>query len=366
MKWWLGLVIVVLLSAAAIVSNPSFGARPSQEAKNIFETSKHFNQAEGVFENRRPNLIAEMRSDSMNWGVISDFLKGGPDRVPTQKLPEVKPDLNLFVEPSKALKIIWLGHTTFLLSLEGKIVLVDPVFGPSASPFSFMVKRFQAPVITLEELPKIDFVLISHDHYDHLDMSTIKYFADKKTHFITPLGLSAHLKQWGVARERISESDWWQSRTLGGIEFIATPAQHFSGRGVFDANETLWASWVIQTENHNIYFSGDSGYDTHFVDIGEKYGPFEVAFIESGQYNENWKAVHMMPEESMQAFMDLKAKRYFPVHWGMFELSLHSWYEPIERLTKLSQEKGVELLSPKLGQMITLDGTTEFEQWWKL
>ena len=262
-------------------------------------------------------------------------------------------------------RFIWFGHSSFLLNMEGKIILVDPVLSDSAAPVSFLVQRFQAPVLKLEELPEIDYIIISHDHYDHLDMETVKFFADKKAEFITPLGVGEHIKSWGIEKSRVSEMDWWQETQRDQIKIIATPAQHFSGRGLVKQNHTLWASWVIQSSKHNVYFSGDTGYDIHFKDIGEKYGPFDIAFIENGQYNPQWEEVHMLPEQAAQAYFDLKAKKFFPIHWGMFELSLHSWYEPIVKISELGEKRDIDIVAPRIGEMISVNDELETANWWQ-
>ncbi len=213
-------------------------------------------------------------------------------------------------------------------------------------------------------MPPIDYVLISHDHYDHLDRESVIFFKDKKAAFITALGVGSHMVGWGIDRKRITELDWWQKCVVPGLEFIAAPAQHFSGRGALRSNSTLWASWVLRNDKHNVYFSGDSGFDTHFKDIGDKYGPFDLAFVESGQYNEKWAEVHLLPEFFHQTYLDLRAKRYFPVHWGMFELSLHTWYDPAVRLSVLAKETGMNLVTPKLGEMVTLNDRYINNPWW--
>lgn len=284
---------------------------------------------------------------------------------PAKKMPEVKPDLKAFVKKSNETKFIWLGHSTFLVNLKGKIILFDPVFSGHASPVSFAIKRFQPPVIGLEDLPEIDFVIISHDHYDHLDMDSIKFFKDKKTKFFAPLGVPSHLMFWGIKKENIHELDWWQSVKYGDLEFVCTPSQHFSGRSP-DGNVTLWSSWVVKSDEKRIFYSGDTGYDTHFKAIGKKYGPFEVAFMENGQYNKAWEDVHMLPEQTVRAFQDLKGENLVSVHWGMFDLSIHSWYEPIERVSALAEKEKINHLTPKLGEMVTMGANLKKpEKWWK-
>ena len=359
-------IFVGLISSVLAVACSSFGSDSSEEKKLSFKNSLNYDSSNGVFKNRRPKLISEMEKEAMDFKTMWDFFFGSQaDRVPVAQLPELKPDLGEFIKESEDLKSIWLGHSSFLLNMNGKIILVDPVFSGAASPIPFSVKRFQKPVLKLNELPEIDFILISHDHYDHLDMESIKFFKEKNTQFIAPLGVGSHMQSWGIEEERIFEKDWWQSHKIEGLEFIATPAQHFSGRSLFDRNHSLWASWVIRSDKHSVYFSGDSGYDVHFKEIGDKYGPFDLAFVENGQYNKKWRAVHLLPEETIQATKDLKAKRMIPVHWGMFELSMHAWYEPIEESFLRTQAENFQLIAPKIGQMIYLNDSNEIEKWWE-
>lgn len=324
-------ILIMWISMISGCSN--FGTRPNEEDQERLRLSRHYNKERNAFENHRPDLMAEMRKKSMNWEAIKEWFAGEKNRVPTKKIPEIRPDIRKFLKSSDVLKMIWLGHSSFMINMEGKIILIDPVFSNSASPIPFLVKRFQKPVLELDELPEIDFILISHDHYDHLDMRTTKFFLGKKTKFISPLGVGSHLRGWGIDQDRIVEKDWWESETFSDLEFICVPAQHFSGRVGMSSNDTLWASWIIKSKNHKIYYSGDSGYDIHFREIGEKYGPFEAALLDCGQYNERWREVHMFPEEAVTASQELKSKKMVSAHWGMFELALHSWVEPAEKLS---------------------------------
>ena len=360
----LGFVLTVVVGGYLIFKLPAFGAVLSAEQIEQHKKSAQYRAEKSIFVNQQENVIELMRKDFSILNALYEWLKPSVAKSPEQKLPEVKPDLQSFLAPSDELKLIWLGHSTFLLNMSGTIILVDPVFGPSAAPFSFLVKRFQATTLSLEELPKIDYIVISHDHYDHLDMPTMKFFATKEVQFLVPLGIGAHLNKWGIDLSRITQMDWWQSKTVGDVEFIATPAQHFSGRSPFEENKTLWASWVIRSKLHNVYFSGDSGYNKHYKEIGDKYGPFDLAFLENGQYNVKWRAVHNLPEESVQAYFDLRAKRFLPVHWGMFVLSLHTWREPVDKLLELSKEKGVNIVTPKLGEMVTVNDNYKNTEWW--
>ena len=319
----------------------------------------------GRFANRRPNLMKEMSSFGNTLKMLKAFFRPQPQRTPGKSLPEVKPDLSDFLNNNgRQLTYIWLGHSSFLVNFEGRILLFDPVFH-SASPVSFVIPRFQAPVLSLEELPEIDAIVLSHDHYDHLDCKVMSYLAKKKMKVITTLMVGTRLQKMGFPADRITELDWWQEHQEFGLTFVATPAQHFSGRGLLDRNKTLWCSFVIFSSSHRLFFSGDSGYDIHFQQIGDQYGPFDVTFMENGQYNELWKAVHMMPEEAMQAHLDVKGKYLVPVHWGMFKLSTHSWFEPIERIQKAAKKNFVKLMTPLMGQVVDIDQPPVFEEWWK-
>ena len=366
MKILMGIILIIILIAIAIYNWDELGKNPKGADLDRFSSSVNFNKETKRFVNRRPKLISEMQKENFKWSNIIEWFKIKENQTPTHKLPEIKPDISDFLRPAKELKSIWLGHSTFLLNMSGKIILVDPVFSEAAAPIKSMVKRFQKPVIALNDLPKIDFILISHDHYDHLDTKSIKHFVGKDVKFVTPLGIGSHLKSWGIEEKNITEKDWWESAEFGDLKFIATPAQHFSGRQGFNGNSTLWASWVIKDKTHNIYFSGDSGYDTHFKEIGDTYGPFDVAFMETGQYNESWKQVHMMPSEAVQAFKDVNANVFIPIHWGMFKLALHTWSDPVEQLSKFSKLENFKLVVPKIGELLNHSGSFENDFWWNM
>ncbi len=355
-----------LIQTFLFIHCSAFGKDPHGSHLEKIQKSPHYNLEREQFVNRNQELLDEMRRNQNIFKISMRFLFGGdPNRRPEVKLPEVKPDLEEFLKKSESMKFIWFGHSTFLVNLDGKIILFDPVFSESAAPFSFMVKRFQDAVLKLEELPPVDYIILSHDHYDHLDMETIEFFKNKSTKFITPLGVISHLKEWGIAEDRLTELDWWQSVSIDSLQIVCTPAQHFSGRKGPGGNKTLWGSWVLMGKKERMYFSGDSGYDVHFKNIGDKFGPFDVTFIENGQYNEQWRAVHVLPEETAQAFLDLRGKKLVPVHWGMFVLSLHSWYEPVEKLEQEAVKRNIELLTPKFGQLVDTKKENFFERWWK-
>lgn len=346
--------------AVLLLTVPLLGECMSKETTTNF--SSEYNEFQNLPEN--DNRVNKMGFfDGLS--VMKELFLNKATRSPQVKLPEVKPDIKEFLAQSDFLKFIWLGHSTLLLNMEGKIFLVDPVFGKSASPFDFMIPRFQPAAISLKQLPYIDAIIISHDHYDHLDKSTVKHFINKSTKFIVPLGVGQHLRDWGIDASRISELNWGDSTIQSGIKFTATPARHFSGRTFFDRNKTLWASWVIEGKEDKVFYSGDSGYGNHFKEIGRRYGPFDVAFIENGQYNERWPDVHMQPEETLQALIDVDAKILVPVHWGMFDLALHHWTEPISRTHKIATAWDIPVFTPKLGEIVDTGNTPVAVPWWE-
>jgi L-ascorbate metabolism protein UlaG (beta-lactamase superfamily) len=258
-----------------------------------------------------------------------------------------------------------LGHSTVLMRLNGALWLTDPVFSERASPVQWAGPlRFHPSPIGIDELPDIKGVVISHNHYDHLDQASIKAIHHKVERFFVPLGLRNTMTEWGVPKEKIIELDWWQTTTFDEVTLAATPAQHFSGRGIFDSNKTLWASWVFMTDKERIFYSGDSGYFDGFKEIGKKFGPFDLTMIETGAYDKDWPDVHMQPEESLQAHQDLKGKAMMPVHNGTFDLAMHPWYEPFERLVVLAQAQGQVLVTAMMGERVDL-GNVKYAHWWR-
>jgi L-ascorbate metabolism protein UlaG (beta-lactamase superfamily) len=367
-KWLmvsLSLLMILAIGIYMFLQTPIFGEHPNDEQIKSFAVSPQFNSKTEEFQNRRPEVFAEMRANMSIPTMLAEWFEDRSGGRPEQLLPEVKPDLNAFLVPSDDTKLIWFGHSSFLLNMSGTIIMVYPMFSKVASPLGLIGERFQPPVLSFEELPPIDIVLLSHDHYDHLDMGSIRYFADKDISFVAPLGLSSHLRSWGVPDAQIVEKDWWETHVISDVEFIAAPSQHFSGRDGIKNNSTLWASWIIRNKTSNLYFSGDSGFDTHFKTIGDRYGPFDLALVEDGQYNSRWPAVHLFPEEAAKASVDLKAKRAMPVHWGMFELSYHAWHDPITRFSKALAETDVALVTPLIGQTIEINEDLSNKNWWE-
>ena len=258
-----------------------------------------------------------------------------------------------------------LGHSTLLLKLHDTFWLTDPVFSERASPFQWMgPQRFHQPPISLDELPPIKAVILSHDHYDHLDHAAILKLANKVEHFLTPLGVGNRLIDWGIDSAKVQQLDWWQSADIEGVRFVATPAQHFSGRSPFDRNRTLWSSWVILDADLRVFFSGDSGYFDGFKRIGEKYGPFDLTLMETGAYDVNWPGVHMQPEETLQAHLDLKGRWLLPIHNGTFDLAMHAWHEPFDRIVALATAQGVPISTPQMGEPVSILQAHSGNRWW--
>ena len=259
-----------------------------------------------------------------------------------------------------------LGHSTLLFKLRGQFWLTDPVFGERASPFRNMgPKRFHAPPISLDALPPLRAVILSHDHYDHLDQETVIALAEKTEVFITTLGVGDRLIEWGIDADKVRQFDWWDGVELDGVTLTATPAQHFSGRSLLDGNSTLWASWVIDDGDLRVFFSGDTGYFDGFRTIGERLGPFDLTFIETGAYDAQWPYVHMQPDETVQAHIDLGGRWLVPIHNGTFDLAMHRWQEPFERVTGLALARGVSVSTPRMGERLDLGAPHRGERWWR-
>ena len=360
------LVIFAILIFIFLNVSPVFGASPDKNSKKIIENSENF--IEGKFRNIKTTYTNFRTSEKK--ATLRDCFSPPKDKNPLNPLPTIK-----FIGKDLAEgKFVWLGHSTVLMKTEGLVVMTDPVFNRASPLPSFNSKSksnffngkpfiFENPVV-IDDLPKVDVVIISHDHYDHLDSKAIKDLSNRVDQFFVPLGVGAHLERWGVNKNRITEYDWYDSKDYKNIKFTFAPSLHFSGRGVSNGNSTLWGSWMIKSKTLSAYFSGDGGYSETFKKLGNEYGPFDIAFIENGAYNVDWSNVHMFPDEAVQASIDLKAQVLFPIHWSKFDLSVHPWDEPIIRITKEAAKKNVNIATPMIGEVFELSSIPK-KPWWE-
>lgn len=359
------IVFAVLLSLGAFswyfLDRPIFGKTPSGE---LFERIKKSpNYVNGSFANleETPDFAPGVNM----WDAAKTFLNKPKNTEPHKAIPSVR--TNLFSLDASAPQLVWFGHSSYYLVVDGLKILVDPVFSGNASPVSLFAKSFKgSDVYAPKDFPEIDILLITHDHYDHLDYKTIIEIEGKCKRIITSLGVSAHLTSWGIEPAKITELDWWQETNLvqaGNTKIIATPSRHFSGRK-FTRNQSLWSSFVLKTPNYSIFLGGDSGYGKHFKDIGKSYGPFHLALLECGQYNAMWPYIHMMPEEVVAAQLDLNAEVLMPVHWAKFSLAMHPWNEGINRLKLEAERKSQKITTPMIGELVKIGSFYPDSVWW--
>ena len=334
------------------------GALAGERLQRAQQSPQWHNDA---FDNRLP------RVDGPLWRSLWLFTFGGsPYRTPTTPIPVVaRSAADYRSPPASGLRVTWLGHSTLLLEQDGHRVLIDPVWGERASPFTFAgPARFHAPPLPLAELPAIDAVVISHDHYDHLDLPTVTALRDRGVRWLVPLGVGAHLVSWGVPDALITELDWWQATTIGTLRITATPARHFSGRSLTDANRSLWAGWAFTTPQHRVFYSGDTAMHPELTAIGERLGPFDLTMIEAGAYNALWADVHLGPEQAVAAHTMVRGDVMLPVHWGLFDLALHGWTEPIERVRVAAAKAGVRVAMPRPGDWVEPAALVPGVPWW--
>ncbi|MBB5869877.1 L-ascorbate metabolism protein UlaG (beta-lactamase superfamily) [Allocatelliglobosispora scoriae] len=333
----------------------AMGARPSPD-----RVRRSPQYRDGTFHNTATTRVAMPDAKTMR-----EFLLGGQRREPTGRVPVVPPRFGAGQSPD-SLHITWYGHASVLVELEGARVLIDPIWSDRCSPSGKVgPKRLHPVPVALEEIPPLDAILISHDHYDHLDMATVKALTVNQTApFLVPLGVGAHLHRWGVPAHRIIELDWAESVDIAGLHLVATEAQHFSGRGL-TRNGTLWSSWVIAGKNRRVFYTGDSGYFAGYAEIGAKYGPFDVTLMQIGAYDKAWPDIHMFPEEAIQAHLELVGGLLIPVHWATFNLALHSWSEPPDRLWAEAKARGVTMAVPKPGERVDAADPPPIDGWWQ-
>jgi L-ascorbate metabolism protein UlaG (beta-lactamase superfamily) len=352
---------LVAFTTFIVVNQTSFGKAAAGERLRRIQNSPNF--SDGQFQNL--SFTPTFAEDVSKYEMIRDgIFKISKRKAPSVALPSVKTELKN-LPPEKDV-LVWFGHSSYFMQIDGIKFLIDPIFSGNASPFSFMIKSFKGSNnYQPEDFPEIDYLIITHDHWDHLDYQTVLKLKPKVGKTITGLGTAAHLEYWGFNPQSVIELDWNETATPdSGFQITATPGRHFSGRNT-KRNQSIWCSFVLQTPSKKIFIGGDSGYDTHFAKIGAEHGPFDLALLECGQYNKSWKYIHMMPEQTVQAAIDLKAKNLMPVHWGKFALSLHAWDEPIERVTKEATRMAVPLVHPMIGEVVDLDLFAPTAEWWK-
>ncbi|MFI7606149.1 MBL fold metallo-hydrolase [Micromonospora sp. NPDC049366] len=319
---------------------------------------------DGTFHN-----VAGVRSTLAEPGrnLAWELLFGKQKRRPGSPVPLLRPTgTPPEVDPARELNIVWYGHASALVEIEGRRVLLDPVWSERCSPSALVgPRRLHEPPVRLDELPPLDAILISHDHYDHLDLPTVRALLDgQSAPFVVPLGVGAHLDRWGVPEERIVELDWSESHRVAGLELIATAAQHFSGRGL-RRDGTLWSSWVIAGAHRKVFYTGDSGYFAGYSAIGAEHGPFDVTLMQIGAYDRAWPSIHMYPEEAVTAHLDLRGALLVPVHWATFNLALHDWAEPVDRLWAEAKARDVRIAVPRPGERVVVDDPPAVDGWWQ-
>ncbi|WP_068621110.1 MBL fold metallo-hydrolase [Paenibacillus tuaregi] len=366
MNVWLAIAIVLIIVVVTVYLyirlHPIFGGRPSEETRKRMNQSGHYSKGKFI------NLLETSVDHGLKntFSILRDMLKKDVGRRPAKPLKVVP--YTSSSNPPETAAVTWFGHSALLLELDGKRIFLDPMLGRAPSPTPIVGgKRYSDRLpCEIDELPELDAVILSHDHYDHLDFVSILKLRDKVKTFFVPLGVAAHLERWGVHPGRIREYDWGEEGDLDGIRLVCTPARHFSGRSL-SGNSTLWCSWAIHGREARIFYSGDSGYGPHFAEIGRKYGPFDLTLMECGQYDPRWASIHMVPEESVQAHEDVRGHVMLPIHWGAFTLALHPWTEPVERARVEAARRGVVLTTPRIGETVRLGPGAEYPSstWWR-
>jgi L-ascorbate metabolism protein UlaG (beta-lactamase superfamily) len=354
-------VLVLVISVFIFLQQPQFGKLPA--GKYLEKMKSSSNYRDGKFQNR--SHTPSLSEGTTYWAVIKEFFfEKKENKKPPSVLPSKKIDL-LNLDPDKNI-LVWFGHSSYFMQVDGKKILVDPVLSGFASPLKFTTRSFPGTdTYKAEDIPAIDYLFISHDHWDHLDYNTIKKIKPGVGKIICGLGVTPHFKRWGFTENIIVEKDWGEKEILDeGFEVAFTSARHFSGRG-FKRDQSIWSSYVFKTPSLKIFIGGDSGYDFHFVEIGKNFGPFDLAILECGQYDKSWKYIHMMPEQTAQAAIELNAKKLMPVHWAKFSLGNHAWDDSIKRVSAASKEKNISLITPMIGEEVDLKNTShEFVEWW--
>jgi len=364
-KWGITLFTLILFTLLGVLMSVGNESGKKPEASRLDRMS----QSEQWLANKKRFTNKLTRIDgSLSEMAYRYFFDGSKHREPKKaQIPTVDPAETWKTAPESGLRITWLGHSTFLVEIDGVRTLVDPVWSERASPFSWAgPKRFYAPLTSIDSVLPLDAVVISHDHYDHLDRQSVFALSKHNLRWIVPLGVGAHLEHWGISPERITELDWWEDTLVGEIRLTATPARHFSGRSVFfaDQNATLWAGWAWNGPKHSVFYSGDTAMHPEFAEIGERLGPFDITLMENGAYNTLWADVHMGPEQAVLAHQLVRGKVMLPVHWGLFDLALHGWTEPAERVVAAAKRLEVTLGILRPGASYDLAHAPNVDRWW--
>jgi len=353
------LILILIVVIACALLRPQFGKQPSGERLEIIQRSSNY--TDGAFRNAIPTFF----SINFREAIRESLFNNNKQAKPSGEIPTVRTDL-MAINPDKNI-FVWLGHSSYLLQVNGIRFLIDPILSNYASPVSFINRAFKGTnIYTPDDIPPIDYLLITHDHYDHLDYKTVTALRHKIDTIICPLGVGAHFEHWGFNKNIIIEKDWNQTIHIANQSMVHTVmSRHFSGRGL-KRNQTLWTSYVLQTPDLMIFIACDGGYGDHFLDIAKQFAPFDLAFLENGQYNRLWPSVHAYPEETIKIAQELQAKQIMPIHSAKFSISSHDWDDPLKRITELGDSLNLNILTPIIGELVYISDTTQiFTRWWK-
>jgi L-ascorbate metabolism protein UlaG (beta-lactamase superfamily) len=359
--WTLAILLVAAGSLAFYISRQMGSLESPEERKARFSGLSYYDVGTDQFISPEPLPYYPEQTTGGDSGPAR-FFKTSPN-APKFPLPKKMITKSDFSETPSDFAAWWFGHSTFILELDGKRILFDPVF-ENGGPLPFILRRFGESPIKREELPEIDIVVITHDHYDHLEAATIRFLAGRNTAFIVPLGVGARLESWGIQKNNITELGWHDAKTVGSLQITALPGIHYTSRSFNDRNKTLWASFMIKGNEKNLFVSGDTGYGSHLKDIGEKYGPFDMAFVEIDGWNKGWPLTHLFPDQAVQLCQDIDTQVMFPIHWGVFDLALHPWDESIKMVAEFAVEKNIRLVTPLMGEKI-IPGLSTTNHWWE-
>ncbi|WP_165313680.1 MBL fold metallo-hydrolase [Vibrio ziniensis] len=355
-------ILILLLGGCTFMQQERFGAEPTGERLEKVELSSNY--VEGQFQNQIPTPVLKEGENTLSI-IVSNMFSSAKNLQPDHPLPTEKVDLKSL--PIEKDIIVWLGHSSFYIQLSGKRMLLDPILSDYASPVSFAIKAFSGTSLySVDEVPHIDLLLISHDHWDHLDYDTVTKLQPKTDRVFVPLGIGAHFEKWGFSDKQINESDWYSEQFVDtNLTVYLAPSRHYSGRGL-SKNKTLWGSFVLISQNKKLYFGGDSGYGPHFKELGQKFGPFDLVALDMGQYDPRWPYIHMTPQEASQAALDLNTKALLPAHVGRFTLAQHDWREPFNQIVAQTQGMPYQLYTPIIGQPLMLDDEVKpNSHWWE-